>query len=164
MVWLLSELFVTLHYWNSQKWFILGILSLDFFLSCSYFWWIFSLHVLMKLLKSSYQIVFIKKRDGLRLSYQLSGHLSPGSMIQTTQLVNQHCLKSVQIPFFSGPYFPLFRPNTGKYVPQKTLYLDNFHAVQLLTQYQSKRYLNDYSFFVSLRYMIFGLKCFEKDW
>ena len=142
---------------------MLRILSLDIFLSCSYFYWIFSLHVLIKLLKSLYQIVFIKKRDGLRLSYQLLGHLSTGSMIQTTQLVNQHCLKSVQIRCFCGSYFPLFRPNTGKYVPQKTPYLDNFHAVQLLTQYQSKRYLSDYSFFVSLRYMIFGLKCFEKD-
>ena len=41
---------------------------------------------------------------------------------------------------FSGPYFPafglntvryysVFRPNVGKYVPEKTPYLDTFHAV-----------------------------------
>ena len=30
---------------------------------------------------------------------------------------------------FSGPYFPLFSPNTGKYPPEKTPYLDTFHAV-----------------------------------
>ena len=30
---------------------------------------------------------------------------------------------------FSGPYFPVFNPNTGKYGPEKTSYLDNFHAV-----------------------------------
>ena len=30
---------------------------------------------------------------------------------------------------FSGPYFSVFSPNTGKYGPEKTLYLDIFHAV-----------------------------------
>ena len=30
---------------------------------------------------------------------------------------------------FSGPYFPVFSPNTGKYGPEKTAYLDTFHAV-----------------------------------
>ena len=29
----------------------------------------------------------------------------------------------------SGPYFPVFSPNTGKYGPEKTPYLDTFHAV-----------------------------------
>ena len=42
-----------------------------------------------------------------------------------------HCVKSVQIRSFSGPYFPIsvFSPNTGKYGPEKTPYLDTFHAV-----------------------------------
>ena len=31
----------------------------------------------------------------------------------------------------SGPYFPVFSPNTGKYEPEKTPYLDNFHAVDI---------------------------------
>ena len=31
---------------------------------------------------------------------------------------------------FSGPYFPVFRTNTGKYGPEKTPYLDTFHAVR----------------------------------
>ena len=30
---------------------------------------------------------------------------------------------------FSGPYFPVFGLNTGKYGPEKTPYLDTFHAV-----------------------------------
>ena len=30
---------------------------------------------------------------------------------------------------FSGPYFPIFSPNTGKYGQEKTSYLDTFHAV-----------------------------------
>ena len=33
---------------------------------------------------------------------------------------------------FSGPYFPLFSPNKGKYGPEKTPYVDFFHAVQKL--------------------------------
>ena len=28
----------------------------------------------------------------------------------------------------SGPYFPVFSPNTGKYRPEITPYLDTFHA------------------------------------
>ena len=31
--------------------------------------------------------------------------------------------------FFSGPYFPVFSPNTGKCGPDKTRYLDTFNAV-----------------------------------
>ena len=30
---------------------------------------------------------------------------------------------------FSGPYFPVFSPNAGKYGPEKTPYLDTFHVV-----------------------------------
>ena len=30
---------------------------------------------------------------------------------------------------FSGPYFPAFSLDTGKDGPEKTLYLDSFHAV-----------------------------------
>ena len=30
---------------------------------------------------------------------------------------------------FSGLYFPVFSPNTGKYGPEKTPYLDTFHTV-----------------------------------
>ena len=35
---------------------------------------------------------------------------------------------------FSGHYFPVFSPNTGKYGPEKTPYLENFHAVPILTK------------------------------
>ena len=38
-------------------------------------------------------------------------------------------MKSVQIGVFPGPYFPVFSRNTGKYGPEKTPYLDTFHAV-----------------------------------
>ena len=36
---------------------------------------------------------------------------------------------------FSGPYFPVFSPNTGKYGPEKTPCLDIFHAVKVLEKY-----------------------------
>ena len=34
----------------------------------------------------------------------------------------------------SGPYFPVFELNTGKYGPEITPYLDTFHAVFEITQ------------------------------
>ena len=50
-----------------------------------------------------------------------------------------HCVKIVQIRSFSNPYFAAFglniqiyctcSPNTGKYGPEKTPYLDTFYAV-----------------------------------
>ena len=40
----------------------------------------------------------------------------------------KHCVKSVQIRSFSGPYSPIFGLNTGKYGPEKTPYLDSFHT------------------------------------
>ena len=33
----------------------------------------------------------------------------------------------------SGPYFPVFSPNTRKYGPEITSYLDTFHAVNANT-------------------------------
>ena len=33
---------------------------------------------------------------------------------------------------FSGPYFPAFGLNTGKYGPEKTAYLDTFYTVYTL--------------------------------
>ena len=38
-------------------------------------------------------------------------------------------LISVTLRSFSGPYFPVFGLNTGKYGPEKTLYLDIFRTV-----------------------------------
>ena len=33
---------------------------------------------------------------------------------------------------FSGPFFPVFGPNAGKYEPEKTPYLHTFHAVTII--------------------------------
>ena len=47
------------------------------------------------------------------------------------------CVKSVKIlsfvwSIFSTPYLSVFSPNARKYRPEKTLYLDTFHAVNTL--------------------------------
>ena len=31
---------------------------------------------------------------------------------------DSHCAKSVRIRNYSGPYFPVFSPNAGKYKPE----------------------------------------------
>ena len=35
----------------------------------------------------------------------------------------------------STPYLTVFSPNAGKYEPEKTPYLDTFHAVQIKTDH-----------------------------
>ena len=42
----------------------------------------------------------------------------------------KHCAKCPNTEFFSGPHFSAFCPNTVKYGPEKTSYLDTFHAVR----------------------------------
>ena len=39
--------------------------------------------------------------------------------------------KVIRYEVFSGQFFPVFGPNTGKYLPEKTPYLDIFHVVLL---------------------------------
>ena len=47
-----------------------------------------------------------------------------------------HCMKSAlkvsKYRVISGPYFPVFNPNIGKYGPEITPYLDTFHAVMFI--------------------------------
>ena len=59
-----------------------------------------------------------------------------------------HCMKSVQIPSFFWSVFSrirteygdlLFSPNAGKYGPEKTPYLDTFHAVYPSTIFKKYR-------------------------
>ena len=40
--------------------------------------------------------------------------------------------KASKYGVISGPYFPVFNPNIGKYGPEITSYSDNFHAVNFL--------------------------------
>ena len=38
----------------------------------------------------------------------------------------------------SGPYFPVFGPNTGKYGPEITPYLDTFHIYSAVIRAESE--------------------------
>ena len=51
--------------------------------------------------------------------------------LEFTQLYSAWKLSKYGV--FSSPYFPVFSPNTGKYGPEITPYLDNFHAVNAST-------------------------------
>ena len=53
-------------------------------------------------------------------------------------LLNIHCMKSICIRSFSGPYFPLFSPNVGIIRTRNTPNLKTFYAV-IVTAY-NKRY------------------------
>ena len=46
----------------------------------------------------------------------------------------------------SGPYFPVFSPNTGKYGPEITPYLGTFHAVSHATMDYFDMILSFFSF------------------
>ena len=46
-----------------------------------------------------------------------------------TKLLRFTAWKVSKYGVFFWPYFPVFRPNTGKYGPEKAPYFDNFHAV-----------------------------------
>ena len=50
----------------------------------------------------------------------------PDFVAQINNSLHEKCPNT---EFFSGPYFPVFNPNTGKYGPEKSPYLDTFHSV-----------------------------------
>ena len=54
-----------------------------------------------------------------------------------------HCVSKYGV--ISGPYFPVFSPNTVKYGPEITPYLDTFHAV-CFTSNKTQRTLRWLSF------------------
>ena len=53
--------------------------------------------------------------------------------------VNNTEWKVLKYGVSSGPYFPVFSPNTGKYGPEETPYLSTFHEVQITIDV-NKRY------------------------
>ena len=57
-----------------------------------------------------------------------------------TALLSSHGVKSSKYGVFSGPYFPVFGLNTGKYGPEKTPYLDTSHAVSVFLKSQVNIY------------------------
>ena len=70
-----------------------------------------------------------------RLLSEFSSHL-PTAYTKLTAICNVTesiaAWKVSKYGVFSGPYFPVISRNMGKYGLEKTLYLDTFHAVNLL--------------------------------
>ena len=56
---------------------------------------------------------------------------------------------------FSGPFFLVFGLNTGKYGPEKTPYLDTFHAVDLSKKYFLGVLDKDYCLQFSWKYPVY---------
>ena len=54
-----------------------------------------------------------------------------GNLLQSGAITITKCTawKVSKCGVISGPYFPVFSPNTGKYRPEITPYLDTSHAV-----------------------------------
>ena len=50
-------------------------------------------------------------------------------VLQDLQQVAHTAWKVLKYRVFSVPYFPVFGLNTGKYGPERTPYLDTFHAI-----------------------------------
>ena len=48
-----------------------------------------------------------------------------------TSVMKDTAWKVSKYGVFSGLYFPVFRPNTGKYGPEKTLYMNTFRAIRV---------------------------------
>ena len=66
----------------------------------------------------------------LQVRKKISTNLPNSKSLRTYHDHHYHCVKKCpNKEFLSGSYFPVFRPNTGKYGPEKTPYLDNFHTV-----------------------------------
>ena len=51
------------------------------------------------------------------------------SVFTFSKFIHSTAWKVYKYRAFSVPYFPVFSPNIGKYGPEKTPYLDTFHAV-----------------------------------
>ena len=68
---------------------------------------------------------------------------------------------------FSEPYFPsVFSPNAGKYGPEKTPYLDTFHAVvisRITSRFIQKDYSKYYAKMESLLLSAANSKEFQQD-
>ena len=66
-------------------------------------------------------------------------------------LFEQDCVKSFQI---RSVFWFVFSPNAGKYGPEKTLYLDTFHAVQfLIINFCTSSHIHDREFLIPVTFL-----------
>ena len=72
---------------------------------------------------------FYEGLKGLNFNTTLEMHGTGRVKLNQFMQYESHGVKSVQVRIYSGPYFPEFGLNTGKYGPEITPYLDTFHIV-----------------------------------
>ena len=72
-----------------------------------------------------------------------------------------HCVKSVQIRSNFWSVFSCIGLNTGKYIPEITLYLDTFHTVMFIMKYRTIMLKDSlFHFIVAIAFLSF---CNEKQ-
>ena len=76
-----------------------------------------------------------------------------------------HCVKVSKYGVFSGPYFPVFSPNTGKCGPEKYPYLDAFHAMRasLLRSSFYRNSIWSIKLLINALFSLFDEMCFSSD-
>ena len=72
---------------------------------------------------------FYEGLKGLNFNTTLEMHGTGRVKLNQFMQYESHGVKSVQVRIYSGPYFPEFGLNTGKYGPEITPYLDTFHIM-----------------------------------
>ena len=89
----------------------------------------------------------------IRLTWRIYYHLSRfnfpedgifdcfADLFSMSFIIEPTARKMSKYGVFSGPYFSVFSPNTGKYGPEKTPYLDTFYAVTMKVICQVTQYL-----------------------
>ena len=128
--------------------------SVKGFFNCVYIYSLVSskTHVLFisTLLVAFWKIKFISSDTELSLEIILS-FLSINLILLAAIIFPDTVSKVSKYGVFSGPYFAVFSQNTGKYGPEKTPYLDAFHAVRkVIVEYYSKYSLMQYLLFLFL--------------
>ena len=84
--------------------------------------------VLVSIISTFFEVVDLSQLNRFLVDSHLN--ISEGLKISMLWLLNSiTAWKVSKYGVISGPYFPVFSPNTGKYGPEKTPYLDAFHAV-----------------------------------
>ena len=73
---------------------------------------------------------FVSMRLGAKETMRHSRYEKAKVKIKTS--LCSHCVKRTQIQSYFWSYFPVFSPDTGKYGPEITPYLDTFYAVSTL--------------------------------
>ena len=89
----------------------------------------FNLHRLQKI-PMGFKMAVRTPNSGIRVSFFSFKRNFLYQLFKFTE--NNVCIAAWKVSrcgVISGPYFPVLNPNTGKYGPEITRYLDTFHAV-----------------------------------